>query len=182
MSFQSPSLARSRVSLRAMRACWLILQLLGLWCPPVLGAQQRIDCVVSHITDGDTFWARCPDDVKVRLLLIDAPERDQFPFGRQAKAAIERLLPLRSRVALELDVQPTDRYGRTLAYAFLPDGRMVNEEMAREGYATTLVYSPNVRYVERIRRAVAQARTARRGLWAQGGFVCTPKDHREKRC
>jgi endonuclease YncB( thermonuclease family) len=61
-----------------MRACWLILQLLGLWCPPVLGAQQQIDCIVSHITDGDTFWARCPDDVKVRLLLIDAPERMPF--------------------------------------------------------------------------------------------------------
>ena len=170
------------MNLRATRACWLILQLLGLWYPQVLPAQQRIDCVVSHITDGDTFWARCPDDIKVRLLLIDAPERDQFPFGRQAKAAIEKLLPLRSRVALELDVQSTDRYGRTLAYVFLPDGQMVNEEMAREGYAIALVYPPNVRYVERIRKAVVQARAARRGLWAQGGFACTPKDHREKRC
>jgi micrococcal nuclease len=167
---------------RGIVACWLLLQLLGLWHPHALAAQRRLDCVVSHITDGDTFWARCPDDVKVRLLLIDAPERDQFPFGRQAKAAIEKLLPLRSRVALEFDVQPTDRYGRSLAYAFLPDGRMVNEEMAREGYATALVYPPNVRYVERIRKAVVQAREARRGLWAQGGFACTPKEHRQKQC
>ena len=69
-----------------------------------------------------------------------------------------------------------------MAYAFLADGRMVNEEMARAGYATTLVYPPKVRYVERIRRAVAEARAARRGLWAVGGFACTPKDHRQQRC
>lgn len=167
---------------RAIGASWLLLQLLALWCPQALAAQRRLDCVVSHITDGDTFWARCPDDIKVRLLLIDAPERDQFPFGRQAKAAIEKLLPVKSRVTLEFDVQRTDRYGRALAYAYLPDGRMVNEEMAREGYATSLVYPPNVRYVERIRRAVAQARAARRGLWGQGAFACTPKDHRALRC
>jgi micrococcal nuclease len=165
-----------------MRTCWLILQLVGLWGPQLPAAQRRLDCEVSHITDGDTFWARCPDDLKIRLLLIDAPERDQFPFGRQAKAAIEKFLPTGSRVSLEFDVQRTDRYGRALAYAFLPDGRMVNEEMARAGYATALTYPPNVRYVERIRRAVTQARAARRGLWAEGGFACAPKEHRRKRC
>ena len=32
-------------------------------------------------------------------------------------------------VRLERDVQPRDRYERTLAYVWLPDGRMANEEM-----------------------------------------------------
>jgi len=164
------------------RRWWLVAALVALLCPAAAAAQRRLDCTVGHVVDGDAFWARCPEDVKVRLLLIDAPERDQFPFGRQAKAAIEKLLERGGRVSLELDVQKTDRYGRTLAYGFLADGRMVNEEMARAGYATTLVYPPNVRYVERIRRAVAEARAARRGLWAVGGFACTPKDHRQQRC
>jgi micrococcal nuclease len=160
----------------------LVAALVALLCPADGAAQQRLDCTVGHVVDGDTFWARCPDDVKVRLLLIDAPERDQFPYGRQAKAAIGRLLERGEPVSLDFDVQKTDRYGRALAYAFLPDGRMVNEEMAASGYATVLVYPPNVRYVERIRGAVARARAARRGLWAVGGFACTPKDHRRQRC
>jgi micrococcal nuclease len=161
---------------------WLVALLVALLDPQLAAAQQRLDCTVAHVTDGDTFWARCPQDLKVRLLLIDAPERDQFPFGREAKAAIETLLRPAEPVALEFDVERTDRYGRALAYAFLPDGRMVNEEMARAGYATALVYPPNVRYVERIRRAVMQARAAQRGLWAQGGFACAPKAHRQRRC
>ena len=160
----------------------LLVLLVALLWPASTAAQRRLDCTVAHVVDGDTFWARCPRDVKVRLLLIDAPERDQFPFGRQAKGAIERLLQRGGRVSLELDVQTTDRFGRTLAYVFLPDGRMVNEEMARSGYATTLVYPPNVRYIDRIRRAVAQARAAQRGLWAVGGFACTPRDHRRQKC
>jgi micrococcal nuclease len=164
------------------RRWWLVAALVALLCRAAAAAQRRLDCTVGHVVDGDTFWARCPEDVKVRLLLIDAPERDQFPFGRQARAAIEKLLEPGGRVSLELDVQKTDRYSRALAYAFLADGRMVNEEMARAGYATTLVYPPNVRYVERIRRAVAEARAAHRGLWAVGGFACTPKDHRRQRC
>jgi micrococcal nuclease len=157
----------------------VLVVLLG---PSAGAAQRRLECTVAHVTDGDTFWARCPDDVKVRLLLIDAPEGDQFPFGREARAAIEKLLERGDRVSLEFDVAKTDRYGRALAYVFLPDGRMVNEEMAKAGYATALVYPPNVRYVERIRRAVAQAREARRGLWAVGGFACSPKNHRQRRC
>jgi micrococcal nuclease len=87
-----------------------------------------------------------------------------------------------TRLELETDVQQFDRNGRTLAYLFLPDGRMLNEELAREGFATALVYPPNVRYVERIRRAVAEARSAKRGLWATDGFACEPRDHRRRKC
>jgi micrococcal nuclease len=160
----------------------VLLAWLGLvWVSPI-AAQQRIACRVAHITDGDTFWARCPGDVKVRMLLIDAPERDQFPFGRDAKAQLAGLLPPKSRVTLELDLRRTDRYGRILAYAFGADGRMANEEMVRSGYATVLVYPPNVRYVERIRAAAAEARRANRGLWAKGGFACTPGQHRRRDC
>jgi micrococcal nuclease len=143
-------------------------------------AAPRQVCNVQRISDGDTLW--CRGRVKVRLLLIDAPERDQKPFGPEATAAIARLAPVGTRFELETDVQRFDRNGRTLAYLFLPDGRMLNEEIAREGFATALVYPPNVRYVERIRRAVADAQSAKRGLWATDGFACQPREHRRGKC
>ena len=145
-------------------------------------AQARRECRVTRVVDGDTFRAACPETVRVRLLLIDAPERDQRPFGAGARAELVRLLPRDTPVTLELDVRARDQYGRLLAYAFLRDGRMVNEEMVRSGFAVVLVYPPNVRYVERIRGRAAEARAARRGLWAVDGFACTPKDHRNRRC
>jgi micrococcal nuclease len=83
---------------------------------------------------------------------------------------------------LETDVDPQDRYGRVLAYAYAADGRMVNEEMALRGYALSLTYPPNVRYVERMRSAVQEARSEGRGLHATSAFACTPKDYRAGNC
>jgi micrococcal nuclease len=155
---------------------WLLMLPLGTPMQP--SATQP--CVVERVVDGDTI--RCRGNVRVRLLLIDSPERSQRPFGPEAAAALQRLLPNGSLALLELDVQPRDRYGRTLAYVYNSDGLMANEEMLRAGYAVVLVYPPNVRYVDRFRAASAEALQARRGLWAGSAFECLPKDHRAGRC
>ena len=119
---------------------------------------------------------------RVRLLLIDAPELSEGKLGREARDEIVEMMPVGTQVIAETDVQVTDQYRRVLAYIFLPSGAMVNELMAETGYVTTLVYPPNVKYVERIRAAVASARRAKRGLWAEGAFDCTPRDYRAGRC
>ena len=147
---------------------------------PVQPVGIVVPCTIARVVDGDTVW--CASGRKVRLLLIDTPELDQGPFGVEARTKLEALLPTGTEAVLELDVQRQDRYGRTLAYVYLPDGRMANEEMARAGYAVALVYPPNVRHVERIRAAVNEAQQAKRGLWATPAFKCAPRDHRRGRC
>jgi micrococcal nuclease len=139
----------------------------------------RTPCRVTRIVDGDTM--EC-DRRKIRLLLIDTPERKQAPFGRQATDVLRRLAPVGSTVRLEFDVDRTDRYGRELAYVYTSDGRFINEAIAREGYAVPLVYPPNVRHVERIRAAYEAAKAARTGLWAVDAFSCLPADARRGRC
>jgi endonuclease YncB( thermonuclease family) len=44
-----------------------------------------IPCTVERVIDGDTLV--CADAGRVRLLLIDAPELDQGPFGEVARVA-----------------------------------------------------------------------------------------------
>lgn len=114
--------------------------------------------------------------------MIDAPELAQGSAGRQAQNALQRLAPAGTRVTIETDVRPRDDYNRILAYLYLPDGRMLNEEMARAGFATSLVYPPNVKYAERIRNAVSEAQQAKRGLWATDFFDCSPRDYRARKC
>ncbi len=114
--------------------------------------------------------------------MIDAPELSQGSAGREAQQTLARIMPVGTSVSIETDVQQRDTYDRILGYIYLPDGRMVNEEMARSGYVTALVYPPNVKYVERIRKAVADARAAKRGLWATNFFDCSPRDYRAGRC
>jgi len=126
-------------------------------------------CTVLSIVDGDTL--HCTDGVTVRLLTIDAPEPGGNPYGQLSKHELEQLAPPGARLGMEYDSSRTDRFGRTLAYLYLEDGRMLNEALVRMGMAQVAVYPPDVRYVERLRAIEDSARTGKRGLWATGAFV-----------
>ena len=144
--------------------------------PPASGGR----CTVREVDDGDTFT--CGDGTRVRLLLVDAPELSQAPFGAVAQRELERLIPPGTTVLLETDIAPLDRYRRLLAYVALQDGRPVNEALLRSGLAVVVVYPPNVARVDRFRAIADSARTARRGLWSTSAFECRPADHRAGRC
>lgn len=108
----------------------------------------------------------------------------QAPFGARSRDALRALLRRGDTLWLEYDVQRTDQYGRTLAHGWTADrgGVHVNLRQATAGWALAVVFPPNVRYVETIREAVAEARRERRGLWSDGRFTCTPTDHKRNRC
>lgn len=137
-------------------------------------------CTVERVNDGDTLT--CVGGERIRLLNIDTPEMSQDPFGAQARAVLLNLAPVGSRIEMEFDVQLRDAYGRILAYLYLPDGRLINEEMLRLGMAVMLVIPPNVKHVDRLRLVLDDARQRRAGLWATNGFECLPGDHRAGRC
>jgi micrococcal nuclease len=137
-------------------------------------AQARIPATVTGVVDGDTIWVRLDGGTAatVRLIGIDTPETKHPTkpvqcYGREASAKTAELLPPGTRVELELDVQPFDRYGRTLAYVWR-DGfmLMVNEQLVSEGYALTLTIPPNVKYAEWFTTAAQRARQEGVGLWS----------------
>ena len=102
--------------------------------------------------------------------------------GGSARAALERLAPRRSTVALEFDRRPRDRYGRLLAYLIAADGTVINERMIADGFALAYDDRDNRARAEAFRRAERTARSGRAGLWAAGGFDCPPIDFRRDRC
>lgn len=155
--------------------------LIGLLLGTVLSvAAAEVRGRVSWIYDGDTVKV---DGVgKVRLLGIDTPEkkaseRDKTyrrvgiapkQLRRGAKRATDFLLRTAKGqvVTLTFDRDKKDRHGRTLAYVTLPDGRMLNRELLREGLAC--VYRRfDFRLKDDFLRVEAVARDAGRGLWAQ---------------
>lgn len=146
-------------------------------------APPRYPCTVTRIVDGDTIYCRQDQDtLKVRLLGIDAPEMNQGRYGKRARAALARLLPLRRDVWLDLDVQDRDVYGRLLAFIWTRDDLLVNEEMLREGFAVVYVRPPNVKYEDVLREAAAEAQRDKRGLWATPAFDCPPGEFRRRLC
>jgi micrococcal nuclease len=136
-------------------------------------------CAVRVIIDGDTI--ECSRLGSVRLVGIDAPERDQAPFGASARAALLSIISLRDTVQLEFDVEGRDQYDRLLAYVWKKDS-LVNWLLVRWGWAVQLTYPPNVQYVDWFTEAERRAREEGRGLWAVSGFDCRPVDHRAHRC
>jgi micrococcal nuclease len=130
--------------------------------------------IVTKVVDGDTFWA---DDgtskgLKIRLIGVDAPEsRRSFKkkvgyFGKEAKTYLTNLLSGKS-VRLEYDLNPTDHFGRTLAYVYLEDGTFVNAELVKNGFAMTLTVPPNVKFADEFVKLQEEARENSRGLWKE---------------
>jgi micrococcal nuclease len=99
---------------------------------------------------------------------VDTPEvyGGRECFGRRASAFARRTLRPRLRVTVERDVEERDRYGRTLLYVRLPDGRSFNELLVRRGFAVPLTVPPNVRHAATFRRLAREAREREAGLWS----------------
>lgn len=144
------------------------------------------ECIVKRVVDGDTFvCVRGNEEIKVRLIGVDTPEssanqkayRDSaktgqsldeiIKMGQEAKKFTSSILKPGTKVYLETDVQPTDKYGRLLAYVWLEDGRMLNEILIREGYAQVYTIPPNVKYAEHFLEAQRKAREERKGFWGR---------------
>ena len=121
---------------------------------------------MTRIGDGDSLELRSGE--RVRLVQIDAPELGQGEcYAREALSALERLAPRGGLLELEADprLDDVDRYGRLLRYVH--SARVnVNVELVRKGAAAPYFRrGVEGRYAAELLDAVADARTARRGLW-----------------
>jgi endonuclease YncB( thermonuclease family) len=129
---------------------------------------------VVGVTDGDTITVlRAAHGATVRLVGIDAPEKSQA-YGQRAKQFTSALTFGRP---VTVRVTGHDRYGRVLGEVTLPDGRSLNEELIRAGFAWWFrKYSRDVR----LGHLEEEAREARRGLWADRAPQA-PWDYRTRR-
>lgn len=135
-----------------------------------LSTEGRTEVAVERVVDGDTFVIRSPEKERVRLIGVDTPETVKpdhpvEPFGPEAGALTRQWIEGRS-VVLEFDREKRDKYGRLLAYVWV-DGKMLNEELLRQGLGRALLqYNFSAERKELFRRAEAEARAARRGIWS----------------
>jgi endonuclease YncB( thermonuclease family) len=144
-------------------------------------AKGPIPAYVSRVVDGDTIYVVIGNRSEaVRYIGITTPEmhharQGRDPYGEAAYAANQRLVDAKW-IWLVFDVEQRDRYGRLLAYVWV-DGRFVNAELVRNGYAQATTSPPNVRYAEHFQSLEHSAREGNRGLWALADRVeARPED------
>lgn len=134
------------------------------------GSEKRL---VIRVIDGDTIVVG-PNE-KVRLIGVDTPEtvhpkKAVECFGRDAKQFTRDAIEGKP-VRLVFDqvnerTRHKDKYGRTLAYAYLDDGRMLNRELIRQGYAHAYTRF-RFRFLVEFLELERDARTQSIGLWGE---------------
>jgi len=141
------------------------------------------DAKVLHVADGDTIKVRLEGrEEMVRLLCIDTPERGDPGF----KEAGEFLAGLIDGKTVGLDFEHPDKlkrdgYGRVLAYIWR-DAKIVNVEVVRAGWSRFWDKNGQGKYAEQFKKAEAEARKAKRGLWASSPQAAKPDPHAEQWC
>lgn len=148
--FHSPIRRPVRLALATALACAALFAQTAEFTAPVIG-----------ISDGDTIKV-LQDGVskRIRLWGIDCPEMKQA-FGTRAKQFTGDLAFGKT---VTLRVHDVDRYGRQVAEIILPDGRNLNREIVRAGFAWW--YRQYARHDKELERLEGEAKAAKRGLWA----------------
>jgi micrococcal nuclease len=149
-------------------------------------SHERGADTIIQIVDGDTLTIQHNGRAeKIRLIGIDAPESNInnktkkdaargngdidtiTKMGKEATRFVKKIVKPGDPVTIEFDKQTRDKYGRLLGYVYLANGKMLNEEIVKAGYANLLTYPPNVKYQDRFLKAYREARENSRGLWAK---------------
>jgi micrococcal nuclease len=142
---------------------------------------KELPARVTDVVDGDTIEVLLSDgsEEDVRYIGIDTPEsvKPDSPVecgGPRAGQVNERLVGGRL-VLLKFDAEERDRYGRLLAYVYLPHREggldlLVNAELVERGLARTLEIEPNTSLAELFSSLEASAGRAGRGLWGRCGW------------
>lgn len=130
---------------------------------------------VIKIYDGDTLQVSLSGKREtIRLIGIDTPEikgkyteHTEF-YGMESKRYLEDLLPVGTKIFVEIGEDSRDPYDRLLAYIRLETSEMtINEKLLKNGYAKTLFIEPNMRYQSLFLEAEKYAKKNNLGIWQE---------------
>lgn len=136
---------------------------------------------VTKVVDGDTLAIDMNgESVTLRLIGLDTPEtvdprKPVQCFGKEASDKAKELL---TGTSISIETDPTqdtyDKYGRLLAYVYLPNGTLFNKYMIQEGYGHEYTYDKAYKYQAAFKAAQQAAQSAEKGLWAPD--ACTESE------
>ncbi len=140
------------------------------------GDKELITGRVVKIADGDSFTLITPgkEQVRIRILGIDAPERGQAYSSKSRKLLSDLIF----NKHVSVFYSKKDRYDRILGDVFVGD-IWVNAEMIKRGLAWQYKYSRD----RRLERLEKYARSKRLGMWKDTNNVDPwkwRKQHRNK--
>jgi len=124
---------------------------------------------VTRVIDGDTIEVtQNGKTFPVTYIGIHAPALNEC-LGAQASQANNAWVAGKT-VVIEKDVTDANDAGASPRYVYLPDGRMVNEELLKSGMAVAVAHLPDTRYQAGLNALSSAAQAAKKGGWARCGW------------
>jgi len=145
---------------------------------------------VLEVIDGDTLDIDIPDgehpDTRIRLIGVDTPETKHptvglMYYGPEA-TEFTTSMAMGKQVTVLLDTagDQRGRYGRLLAYIQLPDGKILNVEIIKNGYGYAYLSYPHSEF-STYQMLMKEAIDNKAGLWQNATRDQLPKWLRSKR-
>ena len=126
----------------------------------ISNGQRFQEATVKRVIDGDTLILENGD--RVRLIGINAPEKNQFYYG-EAKEKLKEMVEGKV-ILLESDRVDKDKYGRLLRYVYL-NKTNVNLYLVLNGYAISYPFEENEKYLKKFEAAERIAKDEKIGIW-----------------
>lgn len=145
-------------------------------CQPPIKQLEKFS--VSYVFDGDTV--ELTDKRRIRLVGFNTPEtaRKQRPAEPLAVVARTELISLlkkyNNKILLQVGKDNKDRYGRTLAHAWLPSApkpQSIAHALLAKGLASVIAIPPNLSYSECYQQAEKKAQEQNLGIWQHTYFA-----------
>lgn len=128
--------------------------------------KEEILAELSYCVDGDTMIFEIKgEEVKVRLLAVDAPELSD-EYGKQSREFSRETLE-GSRITLVREAgEEKDKYNRDLYWVYA-DGELLQELLLREGLAKIDYVYSDYSLLTKLKTAENEAKREKRGIWAE---------------
>lgn len=127
--------------------------------------------LVAAVADGDTLTVEGVG--KIRLQGVDTTEKlhpaKPIQYLSAEASAFTKRVALGQRVRLEYGEELYDKYGRVLAYIYLPDGKMLNAELIKAGLGYSYTRYPH-KHRQLFDQLEDEAKARNVGLWADNGL------------
>lgn len=148
---------------------------------------------ITHVVDGNSMVL--DNGERIRLIGVDTPEEyivskleEHDFFARAKEKDAKRFDKIKEDIKsmaikanefskglcedkiirVEYDRTKRDRYGRLFAYIYLPNGKLLNEEIILQGYGFYGDKYPfKQELMDRFKEAQSKAKSEQRGLWRE---------------
>lgn len=134
---------------------------------------EKVQVTLKDTVDGDTAkFIMDGKTITARFLGIDTPEtvhpdKGVEAYGPEASNYTKETLTNAKTIELEFDnkADKQDKYNRYLVWVWA-DGKLVQEELIKQGLASTYMLQDNYNYAARLQEAEETAKEGKIGIWS----------------